>query len=144
MNRDKLFAFCKKHEADKGPNLEAYKDSKGIWTIGYGHNLQTMKCTVIEAECWLSQDIALAQRAAAKFKEYIFLDTDARQNAFVELVFNMGPVKVAEFKKMLAAIAAQDWQKAADELYNSKWREDVGPNRSKTLIDMIRTGNFPA
>ena len=140
MNLTKLMELLKKHE---GFSATAYRDTKGILTIGYGRNLEAMTVTQEQAGMWLAEDSANAIKQAMKFPEFAHCDTHARQNVFVELIYNIGAGKVAKFKKMLAAITAHDWNKAADELYDSKWRIDVGPTRSGTLISMLRTGEFP-
>ena len=134
-----LFNSLKAHE---GLRLKAYQDSRGIWTIGYGRNLQVLKITPEQAEGWLADDISNATLAAHRFPEFACLDTDARRNFFIEFIFNMGALKVSGFKKMLAAITRKDWNKAADEALDSEWAKQVGDVRSKAMTELLRTGSF--
>lgn len=139
MKADLLLDSIEGHEAFRA---KAYQDSNGVWTIGYGHNVQVMTISPRQAEIWLAQDVIAAEEAAKKFPEYAYLDTDARQNAFIEMVFNMGPGKVAEFKNMLNAIKQRRWDYAADCALDSLWARQVG-QRAITLATMLRTGQFP-
>jgi lysozyme len=58
---DKGIEFIKQHEGTGGkPNRDAYQDSKGIWTIGYGHTRGVKEGDHIsdeQAEKFLQQDL---------------------------------------------------------------------------------------
>ena len=45
----------------------------------------------------------------------------ARYNALVSMAFNLGRDGLQRFSKMSAAIACNDWEKAASEALNSVW-----------------------
>ncbi len=145
MNGQKLEQMIKPAESPGGkPNLRAYQDEEGVWTAGYGRNLQAMTITPECAENWIQEDIYTAHMEAQKFPEYKSLDTDARQNAFIELSFNLGAARLRGFVHMLAAIARKDWETAANELLASKWAGQVKKDRAQRLAGMLRTGEFPA
>lgn len=139
MNYPTLIGSAKRNE---GLRVAAYQDTKGIWTIGYGRNLQAIRITEQQAGEWLEEDMLAAIRDAQQFPEYVCLIGDARENAFIEMVFNMGAKKVNEFKKMLAAIAQDDWTIAAHEMLNSEWAKEVGA-RATRLAQMMVSGEFP-
>jgi lysozyme len=138
MNATKLIESLKKHE---GFRARAYKDTEGHWTVGYGRNLEAMVVSEKQAGIWLSEDAAAAINEAERFPEYASLDTTARQNAFVEMVFNLGRPKLMQFRKMLAAIRERDFGRAAVEMLDSKWARQVG-RRAEVLATMMRTGEF--
>jgi len=138
MDIGKLRQLVAKHE---GCKLNAYQDSEKVWTIGYGTNLQSLRIDLETAEKWLDEGLKSAVVSARMFPEWHFLDTDARQNAFSEMVYNMGPLRVGGFKNMLAAIRAKDWDTAANEGLASKWAGQVG-KRAVTLMRMLRSGQF--
>lgn len=151
MDDAKLTQSIKMHETFGGkPSLKAYPDSEGVWTAGYGRNLQSMTIMPYVAEEWLVEDIYTAIVAAKKFPEWASLDTDARQNAFVEMIYNMGPHRVAGFVDTLAAIRAKDWEAVARDAYDSRWAHQLGDgpggklDRPEILIRMFQTGEFPA
>lgn len=139
MNEVKLIQSVRQHE---GYRAKAYTDTAGVWTAGYGRNLQTMTVSSHVAEEWLAEDVYLAEAEAKKFYEWRFLDTDARQNAFVEMVYNLGSGGVAKFENMLLAIRQSNWVEAAKQALDSKWATQVG-KRGLTLIAMLQTGEFP-
>jgi len=56
------------------------------------------------------------------------------------MAFNLGRPRLAKFKRMLAAIAAEDFVRAAAEMLNSSWAIDVG-QRARTLARLMRDGN---
>ena len=53
------------------------------------------------------------------------------------MMFNLGMKNLGMFKRLLAAIEDRDWQKAADEMADSKWARQV-PNRAGRLIERMR------
>lgn len=138
MNEGKLIESAAKHE---GLMLTAYRDSRGVWTAGYGRNLQVMVISQRTAVEWLAEDLNKAVVAAKHFPEYAYLDTDARQNAFIEMVFNLGPVGISKFVNMLTAIRRQHFADAAKHALDSEWAVQVG-KRAHTLAEMLRTGEF--
>lgn len=140
MNEDKLLDSLMRHE---GCRLNAYRDSYGTLTIGYGRNLETLHITLQQATLWLNDDMHAAVTEAQKFQEYALLDTDARRNAFIEMVFNLGATRFGNFRHMLAAIRAQDWQTVYFEALNSSWANQVG-RRAKELAEMLRSSQFPS
>lgn len=122
-------------------HLRTYKAADGTLLIGWGRNLQTLHISQSLADEWLQDDINSALISAQVFLEWPFLDTDARQNAFVEMNFNLGPLRLGGFKNMLAAIKMRDWTTVAKEALNSKWATQVG-QRAIRLIAMLQTGSF--
>lgn len=128
-------------ETHEGWRDRAYLDSEGIWTIGYGRNLQELKIDKATGERWLQQDIASAAKDARRFPEWGDLRSPARQDVFIEMVFNMGATRVAGFRNMLRAIRENDWSTAAKEMLDSKWARQVG-NRAARLAEQMRTGAY--
>lgn len=54
------------------------------------------------------------------------------------MAFNLGLTKLNKFVEMRKALLKGDYNKAADEMIDSKWYNQVG-NRSKRLVDMMRS-----
>lgn len=134
----------------EGLSLVPYLDTVGVWTIGYGHALrnqmehevQSLTWTKAQAEAQLREDMADAIHDASTFPWFATLDP-VRQEVMVELAFNLGLTKLRKFVKMLAALAVQDWPRAAQELRNSRWYGQVGMRRGNRLVDALRTGAWP-
>jgi len=66
-----------------------------------------------------------------------------RQDAMVNLLFNLGMTRLMGFKNALSAMERADYQAAADEFMDSRWAQQVG-NRADEVCEMIRTGRYPS
>lgn len=135
-------AFLIKHE---GEVLHAYSDSQGFLTIGVGHLIDSRRGGAIPQRIsreLLADDIAVATvRARAAFAWFDALDP-ARQDAIVNLVFNMGIEGVKRFGLMIEAIEAQDWGRASYELFNSLWAKQVQKERVDDLRRALENGRW--
>ena len=130
-----------KHE---GMRLKPYEDvlTEDI-TIGVGRNLDSLGLTEDEVMYLLTNDIVRCDKELLNnFKWYPEL-CRARQDALINLCFNLGITRLLTFKKALQAMADKDYLKAADEFLDSKWAAQVGSNRSDDIACMIRTGKYP-
>ena len=123
----------------EGLRLKAYQDSVGVWTIGYGTNLQELTIDEGLAEQWLLQKLAEAERDAQTFPWFADL-TGRQQRALVELVYNLGLTRLRKFRRTLAAMAKGDYEAARLGLLNSLWARQVGPTRSNRIADALRDG----
>jgi GH24 family phage-related lysozyme (muramidase) len=137
--------------AAEGVRLTAYKDSLGKWTIGVGHLLdQAYDWTgdtidMPTAMAYLTQDTQARIAQAQTLPEWNRLDTDCRQNAVVECIYNLGLGHwTNDFPGTRRAIAAQDWQGAHDKLLASPlWIAQVGLGRVTRLANYLLTGEYP-
>ena len=126
----------KRHE---GFRRKAYKDSVGIWTIGYGRNMQSMYITRKVAEDWLSEDISNAEYVLLSTFPYVASMTQRRRDVLVNMTFNLGIEGISRFKKMWKALDDSDYERAADEMIDSKWYNQVG-KRAQELEQQMRRG----
>lgn len=124
----------------EGLRLKPYVDSVGKTSIGVGRNLTDNGILESEAYAMLDNDIAMHTAEAVKLPVFANLDS-VRQDVLIDMVFNMGLPRVLGFKHMLAALAAKDWDGAADQMLESKWATQVG-NRARELAQMVRTGTY--
>jgi GH24 family phage-related lysozyme (muramidase) len=127
--------------------LKGYQDSKGFWTKGWGHLLSDQSgpgpdWTQQQADDQLVADLESAGVFAASTKEWPALDTPCRQNAVIELCYNMR-AKWLLFAKTRASILAHDWQGAHDNLLSSLWATEVHAERADRLADYLLTGSYP-
>ena len=70
--------------------LEAYQDSAGVWTIGYGHTAGVKRgdcCTRYQAEQWLREDLARFEADANKVKR---IATQGQFDAVLDFIYNCG------------------------------------------------------
>ena len=75
----------------EGVSLKAYKDSAGVWTIGYGHTKDVKagdKITQYQAEQFLKEDLQKFEAIANKVKR---ISTQGRFDAVLDFIYNCGP-----------------------------------------------------
>ena len=133
--------------------MDAYKDSKGFLTVGYGHlidkgsppDIQALQegatITKERAEKLFEQDYKHHADAAKKIPGYGKAD-EKQQAALIDLTFNMGPDWHTDFPKFTAAFKAGDYETAGAELINSKWYGDVA-RRAPTIVSLIKGKGVP-
>jgi lysozyme len=133
-------------EADEGLRLHAYRDTEGVWTIGYGHTgLEVKPGLTITAEAardLLAADIARTESGLDRHLPWWRKLDAARQDAIVEMAFNLGVGGLLTFHRFLAAVEAGNWKLAAGDMLLSKWARQVG-HRAMRLANLIEFGNRP-
>ncbi len=60
------------------------------------------------------------------------------QLIIANMMFNMGRPRLSKFKGMKAGVDARDWSRAADEMVDSRWYDQV-TNRAKRLVARMRS-----
>lgn len=134
----KLKSQLMRHE---GLRLKPYTDTKGNITIGYGRCLSTRDISNDEAMYFLNNDIPFfTEQLQKNFKFYEKL-TDARKAVLINMCFNLGLKGLMGFKQFLLAIECGDYIRAAKEMVDSAWAEQVG-NRAVELSNMMKKGDF--
>ena len=159
MDRDRLVNDIKQAEGFKD---RPYKDTEGYWTGGYGHFLTpqddghwnaflavpTNRFDQSTVDNWLVSDLANAMNQGRTLMEWNSLDCDARQNAVIELVFNMGLETWRQFVQTRLAILHKEWQMAYNGLLDSKWAKEVQPHgfdqpgRATRIATYLLRGSF--
>ena len=127
-------------ERDEGFVPHAYKDSEGYLTIGIGRLIDKELGGGInkrEAHHLLQNDIRKVTGELDRALPWWRGLPEGRMRALANMCFNLGLPRLLGFKKMLKALEANDWRKAADETLDSKWARQVG-DRSKRIADLIR------
>lgn len=137
MDNVKAAAYIRRHE---GFSKLPYKCPTGHLTIGYGHNLEN-GISAAAAEFILQEDLARAERAVKDSFPWWWKLDDARQFVLVDMAFNMGLAGLKGFKKMLAAIESGDFDKAAEEMLDSKYGRQV-VHRARLNAEIMKTGEW--
>lgn len=110
---------------DEGSKLTLYKDTKGIWTIGTGHNLEAKGISRAVEALMLQEDVAEAAAELDKWLPWTRNLSVARRGVLLNMAFNMG-ARLLDFKKFLGCVQAGEYREAALEMMNSKWARQVG------------------
>ena len=137
----------KQLEIDEGCKHEIYLDHLGLPTFGIGH-------LIIDSDPESTKDIGspvTKERVKECFNkdvESVIYDCKKLYNDFDELpeeaqqiianmMFNMGFTRLKKFKGMKAAVDNKDWKKAADEMVDSRWYNQV-TNRAERLVERMK------
>lgn len=134
MNRDLLKADLRRDEAVR---LKPYSDTKGKLTIGVGRNLTDRGITEAECDAMLEHDIDVVAHELAIALPWAAGLSEPRQRALANMAFNMGVPTLRDFKNMLAALEAGDWDKASAEALASRWAGQVG-ERAKRIAAVFK------
>jgi lysozyme len=143
---EKTKAQIKRHE---GLRLEAYKDSLGYLTIGYGHLLSKkadpaaaeMAVTKAEADQMFEGDYKAAEADAKKLLLCWDNLSAPRQAVMINMAFNLGFEGLKGFAQTISHIEGRRYNKAADAMLASKWAKQVG-RRSLELARQMKTGEW--
>ena len=132
---------------NEGCCLEAKPDAKGMWAIGWGHDIPPspgLTCTQEQADYWFQSDYDTATQGAAFDYGLGWRQLDAvRQAALIDMAYEMGRSGLGEFAHLLNALQACDYSEAYTECLNSTYAEEVS-NRAHTVALMLKTGEWPA
>jgi lysozyme len=133
--------------ADEGIKHEIYLDHLGLPTFGIGH-------LVLDSDPEHGEPVGTPvseERVVEAFDsdvETVLADCEELYDDFAELpeevqliianmMFNMGRPRLSKFKGMKAGVDARDWNKAADEMVDSRWYKQV-TNRAERLVERMR------
>jgi GH24 family phage-related lysozyme (muramidase) len=144
MNKTAVFEQLK---IDEGVVYEIYKDHLGYPTFGVGHLVlesdpeygKPVGTPVSEErvkECF-DKDIEIAINECEVLWEDFSEFPGEVQETLVNMMFNMGRPRLTGFKNFRAALAEGDWNRAADEMVDSRWYRQVG-KRAQRLEDRMR------
>ena len=132
---------------DEGCKYEVYLDHLALPTLGIGHLIveddpehgQPVGTPVSEER--VRQAFALDVAVTIDECKVLYPDFDDLpeecQLIIANMMFNMGRPRLSKFKGMKAGVDARDWQRAADEMVDSRWHDQV-PNRAKRLVKRMR------
>jgi len=147
-------SLIRRHE---GLRLQAYRDTAGKLTIGYGFNLDAGDAKAIcnclkldyeairngaaitEAQADAILDLQLGMvnaQAKTLFPNFGQMPCDV-QAVVQDVIFNLGLRGFMEFHDTIASLKAGDWNGAADHLTDSLWFKQVG-SRAVEDVTLLR------
>jgi len=145
MNIDQLREELK---IDEGCKYEIYLDHLGLPTFGIGHLVldsdmeygQEVGTPVSEDrvnECFAKDVETVLSESLQLYPNFEVLPEEA-QLIIANMMFNMGRPRLSKFKGMKAAIDAGDYHRAAVEMVDSRWYQQV-TNRADRLVARMRS-----
>lgn len=118
-----------------------YLDHLGNPTIGWGHKL-TEPISEKACEAIFADDFANAIKGFFSLPVNVRCHlTLPRREVLVEMIFQLGLTRFMKFREMLKALAAKDYERAADEIMDSAAVKVQGlGKRFGEYADMMRRG----
>ena len=123
-------------EADEGVKYELYYCSENHLTGGIGHLITEWDIDYYgkpvgypvpeqQVQDWFLNDVQVAI-----------------QHVLINMSFQLGKPRLSKFKKMIAAVEAEDYQEMANQMEDSLWYKQT-TNRAQRLIDRVITQGIP-
>lgn len=143
----------------EGVRNKAYKDTLGKVTIGIGFNMDSPNARAVWQQAGIQTAFDEAYKGRVKLSDdeigrlaeasYGIAETDARglvpnfdklsknrQDALVQLSYQLGKNRMSQFKNTLALVEKGNWKAAANQILNSKLAKQT-PNRAKAVAKML-------
>ena len=144
MNIDTL---RKELEIDEGVKHEIYLDHLGLPTFGIGHLITASdpeydsplgtRVDVSRVAEAFEQDVqTVLSECTVLYPDFDDLPEEVQQ-IIANMMFNLGRPRLSKFRGMKAGVDDQNWQRAADEMVDSRWYRQVGA-RAERLVERMR------
>jgi GH24 family phage-related lysozyme (muramidase) len=134
--------------ADEGIRSTPYKDTRGIWTGGIGHNLESHGMAWSDISGWLktgipdrlikewfSEDIEAAITCCEQIFDGFSGFPDDAQRVLVNMAFDL-MYELWDWLRLRAAIMERNWQKAAQSILQSRFAAEA-PGRCRRLANRL-------
>ena len=123
---DKLLQETKNHIKEyEGFSQLIYSCPAGYATISYGRNLETKGISREEGEYLLNNDVKQCLKELRGIMNRFDELPDKAQLVLIDMCYNLGLSKLLNFENMLDAIDAGNWEKASQELLDSRYAAQV-------------------
>lgn len=126
--------------AEEGFSDVMYRCPTDYLTIGFGFNLEKIKMPREVADLWMKHIIKELHSQLANYSWFNDLN-EPRKLAIYDMCYQMGVYGVMQFGNMIAAIREEDWDKAAEEMLDSRWARQT-PNRANRNAEIMRSGEY--
>ena len=143
MNIDQL---RKELERDEGIVYEIYNDHLGYATFGIGHLVTgsdpeyglAVGTAVSEARCKsvFEEDVQIVLGDCEKLYSDFYQLPEEAQLIIANMMFNMGLTRLSKFRGMKNGVDARDWERAADEMVDSRWYNQVTKRADRLVVRM--------
>ena len=125
--------------SDEGCRLFPYRDSRGVWSVGWGRNLQVRPISQALADILLDYDMLQSLVEAAAWLDSFERLSLPRQMAASSMCYQLGERGAREFVRVSAAVGNGRFDQAASAMEASRWAKQT-PGRVARLAEMMRKG----
>jgi len=139
---------------DEGVKYETYHCSLGHLTGGIGHLITEWDEEIYagpigtaiseeQVKDWFEKDVQRSiNDCISLFDNFDELPEDI-QHVLTNMSFQLGRPRLSKFKKMIAAVHAEDYPEMATQMEDSRWYKQT-TNRAKRLIERVIQQGVPA
>lgn len=140
---------------DEGYREKPYLDSRGFPTVGIGQLLgpkgaslsyYSFTVPLDVAKLWCKSHCASIAATLAQSDEFKGVWSklgEARQDALINMGYQLGTTGLFKFRKMIAAINASDWLTAYNEGLDSSWYKQT-PARAVRVLTTLQRADYRA
>ena len=122
----------------EGYKPAVYKCTAGVATRGIGFAIKDLNLSEEVCELILTEKLeALEERFEKKFDWFQESPVEVR-NVMLNMAYQLGFAGFCKFKKTIAYLEEAEWEKASEEMLDSKWAKQT-PNRAKELSEIIKS-----
>lgn len=139
----------KQIKSSEGLRLNAYLDTRGVLTVGYGHNCEASPVPEVKqpadaitqerADELFSRDLATVIASVQFALPWVGGMESARQAVLFDMAYNLGLDGLLGFKSALMAVRQGRYSDAAHGMLDSLWALQV-KGRAKRLSRQMETG----
>jgi lysozyme len=97
--------------------------------------------TEADAVYLATNDVQIVEEELVRAHPCVDRLDSVRQLILIDMAFNMGVPRLCKFKKMWAAVEAEDFPTAAKEMLDSRWSRQV-KGRATKLANAMHNGEF--
>ncbi|MAT39733.1 MAG: hypothetical protein CL946_09035 [Ectothiorhodospiraceae bacterium] len=126
---------------DEGLRLSLYKCPANKLTIGYGWNIEDNGIPQEIADSLFEISFQNAKLDAATYVGPMAWSqlSETRRGVIINMSFNLGLNRLRAFRRLRHYLQQGDYDKAANEMINSHWYNQVG-ERARRLVEQMRNG----
>ena len=122
----------------EGYKPKVYKCTAGVDTIGVGFAIKDLELSEDVCDLILKEKLeVLEERFEKKFDWFATAPIEVR-NVMLNMAYQLGFSGFCKFKKTIALFEEHEWEKASEEMLDSKWAKQT-PNRAKELSEIIKS-----
>lgn len=139
----------------EGFRTKMYKDTVGIWTIGYGFNMESSTFPKSDVDRWrksgiskeeadkvLSHHIDKEIQRLYRYHPWIKELDIVRQLAILDMTFNMGMGWLSTWKNTVASLKAKNYKLASKHIQGSAYARQVGKRALENCVAFMY-GKYP-
>ena len=123
----------------EGNETKMYLDSKGIPTIGRGHNLRDEPISQRAVDVIFEDDCDKHWQSVTEALPWVLALDSSRQADMFDLAYNMGIATLLTFHQFLQFVEAGQYEVASQDLIHTNYAAQVG-QRALANAELIRLG----